>query len=170
MKKVIILLVLIQFFVKSISAQYNLNRFNYNVSDYQKSSKHYSPLFAGIGSSIIPGLGQLFTGEPGRGISIYAANLGTLSIAYSGLLIIFLQQSNYKVLNTGILLTSIGFCSNVSLRTWAVFDAIRVAKINSIAYDDKHKTSRLHINIGPSITRNVINSSLNVGLKLNVNF
>ena len=123
MKKVFILLLLIQFFVKDISAQYNINRFSYNVSDYQKSSKFYSPLLAGIGTGIIPGLGQLITGEPVRGISIYAANLGTLSIAYSGLLIIFLQQSNYKVLNTGILLTSIGFCSNIIPAWQQVFTA-----------------------------------------------
>jgi hypothetical protein len=57
MKKVIILLVLIQFFVKAISAQYNINRYNYNVSEYQKSTKHYSPFIAAAGSYLIPGLG-----------------------------------------------------------------------------------------------------------------
>jgi len=168
MKKAIILIVLIQFLVKSLSAQYEMNRFKFHVSEYQKSTKRYSPLLAAGGSYLVPGLGQLYCNETFRGLSFLGGYVGCIALTVVGLT----NQTNQMVgpfqLNEVLMIS--GFAGSILIRFGSIFDAIKVAKINSIAYDHQRSSSRLNYQIGPTLVQNTMNSKVNLGLKLNVSF
>jgi hypothetical protein len=101
-------------------------------------------------------------------LSFFGGYVGCLPVAVVGVTYQTNQMIGPFQLNEVLMFS--GVAGSVLIRYGCIFDAIRVAKINSIAYDNQPKISRIHFNIGPSIARNVMNTSLNVGLKLNVNF
>lgn len=82
MKKLVILFAAIVLSATMLSAQvvpgmkYKELKHMYNARDYVKSAGDpYSPGWLGFGSFVIPGLGQVLSGETGRGLAIFGGSL-----------------------------------------------------------------------------------------------
>jgi hypothetical protein len=82
MKKIVILIAAFVFAASSLSAQvaprmkYKDLKDTYNPKEYVKSANDpYSPGWSGFASFVLPGLGQVISGETGRGIAFFAGDL-----------------------------------------------------------------------------------------------
>jgi hypothetical protein len=163
----------------TINAQYSKNRFIYNAKDYQQSSKHYSPFVAGAGSCLVPGLGQVYCGEYGRGAAFMGGYVGCQIVFIAGIMTLFTNnkypansnavRSNNSHQNIGIGLAIGGFSVGTVVYVASIFDAIKVAKINSLAYDGKSST-KINFKLHPCVLSNPFNAHKSLGLALNVSF
>ena len=121
----------------------------------------YSPVWAGIGSFFIPGLGQMCCGEFGRGLGQVAVNVG-LSIlanvcAYNG------AESGYYI----AALTRLGY------DIWSIIDAVRVAKVkNMYEIDLRSMRSSVEVEMYPSLNAVPMQGGLGVapGMTLSLTF
>jgi hypothetical protein len=68
MRKLVIIIVNQMFISCVANSQYKINKtkYNYRTYSYQKSDP-YIPAVAGVASFFVPGLGQMFANELGRG-------------------------------------------------------------------------------------------------------
>lgn len=102
----------------------------------------YKPGVAGVVSFFIPGLGECICGEWGRGIGILAGHMvlmaGT-SVAY------------YSYSDVGAVLTVVGLVACLSLDIFSIVDAVRVAKVKNMYYQDMRERSSVDIGVFPSI-------------------
>ena len=106
--------------------------------------------FGGVCSFLIPGLGQCVDGEWGRGLGIFAANvgLGVLELIefsaigygakvynydyYNGSA--YFSDNSYLYGGSGaLILTLIG---HAALNIWNICDAVRIAKVKNMFYQD----------------------------------
>lgn len=76
MKKYILLLINVFLVCSFTDAQYRINKtkYDYHTYTYQVGDP-YNPAVAGITSLLIPGLGQMFSGENGRGLAFLGGDL-----------------------------------------------------------------------------------------------
>jgi hypothetical protein len=137
--------IVVLFFSSTADAQYRLNKTMYKSKDYfYLAGDPYNPSVAGLTSFLVPGLGQMISGEPGRGVAFFGGFAGGAIMIAAGV------SQSYKytedspgnegnwVLVAG--LVAVGIIDMVGMDIWAVADAIYVAKINNLASRDKNKT------------------------------
>ena len=139
----------------------------------------YSPGLAGIASFFIPGLGQGVAGEWGRGIGIFAANIGlnvlvlgsaaAVNSDYNATTDEFGGDEGAAALLLGALLGQVVF------DIWSICDAVRVAKIKNMYYQDlRSQRAGLDIKIEPYLasapTLEMGGNHLSAGLSLKFNF
>ena len=86
MKNSILTLILFVFIVGTAQAQtYKLNKQVYSSADYvSQPNDRYDPGLAAISSVFIPGLGQMISGEVGRGFAILGGVAAGYWIALTG--------------------------------------------------------------------------------------
>jgi len=128
----------------------------------------YNPTVAGVCSFFIPGLGQIATGEPGRGIVFFLGFTTSTAVFYSSL--IKIAESEYEFgksdgeSSSGHKATAL-FSGMITTAIWigSIIDATNCAKINNLYFRDKHKVS-----IEPNI--NFLSSDISYGLSLKFNF
>jgi hypothetical protein len=132
----------------------------------------YNPSIAGLTSFLVPGLGQMISGEVGRG----AAFLG--GFAGGAIMIVVGVNQSYTytesspgdegsiVIVAGLI--AVGLISMVGVDIWAVTDAIHVAKINNLASRDKNKTG-FNVKVSPYIGL-FSTEKVPIGLSLKVRF
>lgn len=135
----------------------------------------YNPTVSGIFSFFIPGLGQIASGETGRGIGIFLSYTALSAVFYSTLISYNknigvgpsayerknerngFKQNNRKniIIMTGLTATGIWISS--------IIDASNCAKINNLYFRDKYKVS-----INPNI--DFLSDDIGYGLSLKFNF
>lgn len=161
-------------FISSIAnAQYRINKKKYDYRTYSyKVGDPYNPSRARYASSWIPGLGQMISGAGVRGTLFLAGTVGcSLSVFFgTGLLIensIEDVKSNFGTTS----MTIVGAIGTLALSYWSREDAVRVAKVNNLAFRDKNKTS-FNLQLQPYINTTCYtqNGSIPVGATLKVTF
>jgi hypothetical protein len=154
MKRCILLLISVFFISSFTNAQYRINKTKYDYCTYSHQvGDRYNPTVAGI-ASFIPGLGQALSGEAGRGATFFEGFAGCFGVtaygAYVGL------NSENGAVGTQIMLT--GMAGMLAVDVWAIIDAVRVAKVNNLAWRDKNKTP-YNLQVQPYINKTYYNKN-----------
>lgn len=142
----------------------------YNAKDYVRSSDdpHISGLY-GLASAFVPGLGQLVCGEVGRGIAVFAGDAafgvagsvcvmkfldyvekdadGNLVKDEDGQLVIT-DEKAAKKWGYGLIGVAVG---NAIYWVWNICDAVKVAKIKNMYYQDLHGGRSMELNLYPTV-------------------
>ncbi|MGC1390761.1 MAG: hypothetical protein WA816_06965 [Bacteroidales bacterium] len=173
MKNCFLSLIIILFISSAANAQYRLNKTTFNSKNYTcQRGDPYKPSVAGLTSFLIPGLGQMISGEAVRG-AIFLGGFAGSAI----MIIVGVHQSNtYTESSPGnegdlvvvLGLVAIGFIGMVAVDIWSIIDAIHVAKVNNLAFRDKKKTG-FKVKVGPYIG-SFRTETVPVGLSLKVQF
>ena len=143
----------------------------YSKRDYKKTSgQPYSPFIAGLGSFVIPGLGQLYDGEGGRGLCVFlgscAMGIGTGVAYYKHLLAMeeWLEGQGYSLQDSNIDTSTLDYTNYPSktMRTyflwmgldaiyniWNIIDARKIAKIKDAYWQDCMGYSAVSVNLDP---------------------
>lgn len=177
MKKAIFLSVLLIILsVAALNAQtYSLNKLKYDSRMYiPQYGDPYNPALSGVCSFIMPGLGQMISGEVGRGLGFLGGSaacmlVGTLGYgigvlnAYSG------DSNNSKI---GFSMMAMGYTGMIAIDIWSIVDAINVTKVNNMYIQSLRKTSSVNFEISPYITQvpEINKMDIPVGLSLRVTF
>jgi hypothetical protein len=124
--------------VTVINAQYKVNKTNYNFHTYSyQIGDPYNPTVMGFASLVIPGFGQMLSGEGGRGIAFLGGNICLIGIKWIGIYAMSENGNSYYDSNLRTLV-NIG---KAGIHIWAAIDASRVAKVNSLVFRDKNNIS-----------------------------
>lgn len=168
--RIIIITLLLGFFSINIYAQnYKLNKHNYDHKFYIKQAGDpHNPIGLGVASLIIPGLGQAISGEVVRGLLFF----GSTYAAYGfGLGLVMAGAIN---LSDNMAMTGLGFIIGAgALNIWSIVDAVRIAKVNNMYYQDKHgNLNSLKIEFNPYVdsTNYFGQMQHSVGLSLKLSF
>lgn len=144
--------------------KYRENKQIYNSSMYiPQYGDPYNPTTAGIASFFIPGLGQMLSGEVGRGlafmggyygsylVTVIGASMVTDGIGYYGIDNNYNYNYNYNnYSNTGMYLLIAGGIAALTTYIWSIFDAVKVAKVNNMYMQDL-RNNRVSIQLKPYI-------------------
>jgi hypothetical protein len=129
-----------------------------NIYDYRdwsrKDGGRYSPALMGFCSWIVPGLGQMISGEGARGAGWLAGSVGCAAVAGAGAGM-YLAYTNDNSLNpgyygVGMYMAILGAASLVTLDICAIVDAYRVAKVKNL-YDQSVRTPKYSLELHPSV-------------------
>ena len=177
MKKIIILLSAVIMTAATLSAQtvpsglkYKQLKNMYNTREYVKMpSNPYSPGWAGIGSFVVPGLGQMICGEVGRGASILAGNVAisvagnltarkVLSYVEKDAAGKYVKGSDGQYVVTdekafkgwagaliGLGAVALGY------DIWNICDAVKVAKVKNMYFQDLQGHRSMELDLYPSV-------------------
>ena len=142
----------------------------YNPKDYVKSSgdPHLTGLY-GLASAVVPGLGQLFCGEVGRGLAVYAGD-AAFGVAATVCVYKFLDyvekdaDGKYVKDENGLLVVTdenaakkwgyglIGVAAgSVVYWIWNICDAVKVAKIKNMYYQDLTGGRTMEFSMYPTV-------------------
>ena len=146
MKKYLLFILGLMLLCNVVKAQYTVNKTKYDYRTYEyEVGDPYNPGVAGITSVLIPGLGQAISGEAARGLGFLGG--------YAGCWVIFgmgwgeFETSFYS---KGGELALTGILGIIIVDLWSAIDAFRVAKVNNLAWRDKHRTA-IKINVQPYV-------------------
>ena len=146
-----------------LNAQYSITKQKYNYKDYSPAvGQPYIPALSGITSLIIPGFGQVITGEVGRGIGFFAGELGSFATFVLGF---GLAWGGYDV---GGVMMVLGFGSAVTIPIWSSVNAVRIAKVKNMEWSDTNKPFT-GLNLSPGL-QSLPNQKLAPSLTLSLNF
>jgi len=174
--KFFIPLIILIFICDSGSAQYKVNKLKYDYHDYSlDEGDRYNPVAAGVTSFLLPGLGQIISGEPVRGLAFFGAYAGCAAIYITGLVrtydILGAGISGEDVKEGGLSMMLMGGTATLSIIVWSVVDAVRVSKVNNLAWRNRNLKS-INIRIEPmdNFTLYPDNSTAQAGLTLKIIF
>jgi len=150
--------------------EYRVNKTKFDYRTYSlKKGDPYNPSSAGFASLIIPGLGQMISGESGRGLLFLTGFTSCLVVSMAG----FLNFANsYEGQNVkGLQVSFAALIGAACIDLWSVGDAVKVAKVNNLALRDRHKTS-YNLNIKPFLytPENGFKYNVLLGLDFKVTF
>jgi len=140
----------------------------YNPKEYIKDvSVPYNAGVAGVCSFFIPGLGQIIDGEVGRGLLLFAGSAVAGGLTYA------LAQSTGT--EGAAAIAVIGCAGVLALDIWAIFDAVKVAKVKNMYNQDMRKLftdSNVDIKLSPSLAYVPTGSGMtpSAGLSLRIVF
>jgi hypothetical protein len=167
MGKYSILFIGLLFITSLVEAQYRINKSKYDFRTYSfQEGDRYNPSVALITSLIIPGTGQIVSGEVGRG----AAFIGGFLVCGTAFIVgttRYFGDITHPYTGEGAGLMIAGGFSTIAIYIFGTIDAVRVTKVNNLAFRDKNKTS--FIQMSPYIV-SFDNEKIPVGLSLNVRF
>lgn len=167
--------------------RYSENKHYYDPRMYVRQySDPYNPILSGIASYFLPGLGQMVSGEPGRGAAFMGGTFGCYILAGVGMALTAegmyydyysynQQQPNYygsSNSSTGAIIGVLGIIGGLSMHIYSIVDAVRVAKINNMYHQDL-KDNYVSFNLKPFVGVSNSYSSLKdmpVGVTLSVSF
>lgn len=155
MKNLILMLFAILLVSINTNAQYKINKTKYNYQNYTfQVGDPYNPSVAGLTSFLIPGLGQMISGEGGRGAAFLGGFAGGVTMIVVGVKLSETYTENSPGNEGSIVLVAslvtVGLIGMVGVDIWAIIDAIHVAKVNNFAFRDKTKI-RSNVIISPYI-------------------
>lgn len=176
MKRIVLLIAAVVLTATSLSAQiapglkYKDLKDMYNPKMYVKSvSDPYSPFWSGVGSLVVPGLGQLVSGETGRGFAIFGGNVafGIAETVCAYKLLDYVEKDangNYvKDANGSYVISdekaampwSIAIvavsAANLAYGIWNICDAVKVAKVKNMYYQDLQGARPMEMELYPSV-------------------
>jgi len=164
MKKTLLLITLCITVFSTIHAQtYSEKVEMYDTHQYIKQfGDPYSPLLAGVASYFIPGLGQMISDESSRGLAFLGGYVGCIALSYYGMIEIYgdnynkifenMNNENYVPApsSKGLGLWALGSLGALGIYVWSIVDAVHVAKVNNMYYQDHYKrTSAINLEITP---------------------
>jgi len=187
MKKTILLSVItLAIFAASVNAQsYSVNKLKYDSRMYlPEYGDPYNPALCGVCSWLIPGLGQMISGETGRGLAFLGGYTACSVVCIAGVASAIHSGINENTYQYGssyshsilpkaggdiILLGAIGM---VAVDIWSIVDAVNVAKVNNMYIRDLRKRSEVSLQVTPYVDQISMNNQLvtPVGLTMRVNF
>lgn len=128
----------------------------YDYRDYVPSFVEYhSPVWSGVASLFIPGLGQMICGSVGRGLGFLLGTVGGYSLMYSGMITGFAGD--------GVLGQSLMCAASVamlSLEICAIIDAVRVAKVMNMYEADLRGRYSFDLDLYPSVEYTLTSSGV----------
>jgi TM2 domain-containing membrane protein YozV len=177
MKKLsLVITCLMMFNCFNVDAQYRVykNKYDYRNYIYQPGDP-YNPSSAAFASLFVPGLGQMISGESGRGICFLLGCTGCLVFSFAGGSIALnateKDRDFEKKTLRGITFLFSGLTATAGIWIWSIADAPRVAKVNNLALRDKNKVSG-NLSIQPylNIQSYSANNKTILGLSVNIIF
>jgi len=173
MKKLILISISLILLSTHSFSQYRINKFNYDYhSYYYRIGDPYNPTVAGVASFLIPGLGQMVSGESVRGLTFFGADLGCWIIYAIGYSASAIDIANGGTGAAGAGQMLIGLLGSVVVDIWSTVDAVHVAKVNNLAFRDKYMSS-LNYKIMPYFGNKAsiaYNEKMPIGITLNITF
>ena len=144
----------------------------YNHKEYTKTiGDRYSPAWSGVASAFIPGLGQMISGEVGRGFLFLGGHVGGIILGN------VIYASGYNpaggYIGTGAALASIAvFAGVIALDIVAIVDGVRVARVKNMYEQDMRKLYSVDVKLYPSINCTYANGTTypTAGLTFALNF
>jgi hypothetical protein len=166
MKKAILLLLSVILINISVNAQYKINNNKYDYKTYKyQNGDPYNPTISGFASFLIPGIGQISSGETGRGAAFFGGFVGCAAIFTIGANTYYADENG---VHGGPGLLYLGFFGAIVVDLISVTDAVRVAKVNDLAFRDKDKTG-FNLQISPFFGTNK-DEKIPLGLSFKVQF
>jgi hypothetical protein len=171
MKNLILILAGILFLTLVTNAQYKINKLHYDYRTYKHlPGDRYDPAAACVMSILLPGTGQMVSGEIKRGAAFVGGSFGCYVIVVLG----FAGASGARTDEAGTFFTGtmfLGIAGMAAVDIWSAIDAVRVAKVKNLALRDKNKTS-YNIQLQPYINTACYNhtGSVPVGVSLKIKF
>jgi hypothetical protein len=146
MKKLIFLLISTLLICTIVNAQYGINKTKYDYRHYTyQPGDPYNPSSAASASLFVPGLGQMISGESGRGICFLLGCTGCLVFSFAGGSIALnateMDRDFEEKTRKGMAFLFSGLTATAGIWIWSIADASRVAKVNNMALRDKKKVS-----------------------------
>jgi len=172
MKKMLFFVIAILYMNFSLNGQYKVNKMHYDYRTYSyQLGDPYNPTVAGVTSFLLPGLGQMFSGEGGRGVAFLGGYLGCAVMYGAGFGSAMSDLDSGGDGSSGANLMLIGGLGLISISIWAIVDAVHVAKVNNLAFRALNKYLN-YIQIQPYIINDFYaqNESFQTGLTLKVRF
>lgn len=166
MKTVIVMLIITFLINNLVSAQYRVNKKLYDYENYShQPGDPYSPVAAGLVSTLIPGSGQMLSGEFGRGAAFLGGFIGCFGTMFTGF--VYLDDDTPAFL----IVESASLTGMIFIWFFSIIDAVHVAKVNNLAYRDKKDIS-YNFKVQPCL--NILNvpldASIPLGITLKVRF
>lgn len=166
--------------LSTVHAQsYSINKLKYDSRLYIPDAYDpYNPAMSGVCSFFIPGLGQMISGEVGRGAAFLGGYACCSIVAGVGMAQIYSNSFDYY--NTGNIGNSskglgtmlVGFGGMVVVSIWSIVDAVNVAKVNNMYIQSLRRTSTLKLEMSPYVGQLSINNqnTSSMGMTLRVRF
>jgi len=161
MKKSLLLILLCISAFSTINAQtYSEKVEKYDTHQYVKQfGDPYSPVLAGVASYFIPGLGQIICDESSRGFAFLGGYVGCFALMTWGYTEMYvsvfegLQESSYTSPNMrGSGKMMLGVAGMLGISIWSIVDAVHVAKVNNMFYQDHFKrTGNIQLDVEPYV-------------------
>lgn len=148
----------------------------YSAKDYVRSDDDpYDPLVAGVASFLLPGVGQMFSGEYGRGGKYMGMWAGSVILMWSGIKVLDSEHIFWKwnrsefwhsdkVSNkdeksdkrkdrdiAGTIMVVTGAVAGIASRALAAADAVKVSKIKNTYNRDLHRMQTYSYKVQPDI-------------------
>ena len=145
--------------------------YDYHLYEHQKGDP-YSRFWTGAASFVIPGLGQIFEGEWVRGLLFIAGNAALYSGYRANMNVEYDSAGNVVSATPDGPLAYVCFFGQLGLDLWSIIDAVHVAKIKNMYYQDlKAMRGSLDIDLEPYFaytpSSNGITPAAGFSLKLN---
>lgn len=170
------------FHAQAQSYKVNKEVYDYKMYIPQPGDPH-NPGMMGLASALVPGLGQMLSGEVGRGMAF----LGGSTACFMGGLIgaVATQEQVFTDVYGGVVETReltptgsafliTGMVAMLAIDIWAIVDAVQVAKVNNMYMQDmRGDTNNIKIEMHPFVdTKNYLfgQTSTSAGLSLKVTF
>lgn len=112
---------------------------------YPSYDDKYSPVWCGIASLFIPGLGQAITGEWGRAAGFFVTNVA-MNLTMSSL---FTSDFMYKNQSSRLIVFSC-MAASIGLNIWSIIDASRIAKVKDL-YIRNTDLASLNVSLSPQL-------------------
>ena len=146
---------------RDIKDRYDPKAYVYDFSD------PYSPTWSAVASFFVPGLGQCLTGEWGRGLGMFGANVGFAVLEwFEASAILYGIVANTPNPATGLLPWHMGagtamvaagagaavltIAGQAAFNIWGICDAVNVAKVKNLCWRDMSYTS-IDMSLSPSL-------------------
>lgn len=179
-----------KYYAQRYDVRYKDIKYMYSPRDYVgRIGDPYDPILTGVTSFFIPGLGQCIGGEWGRGLGIFAANIGFTLLEcteaslmfYSGAAGSSYYKNNMTVSSRQNFVTGASLCAaiitasaHLAFNIWNICDAVNIAKVKNLYYQDVNGNSAaLDVHLEPQLAFSpVAGNSLQptAGVKLSVRF
>lgn len=119
---------------KDLTESYRILKKEYSYKNYTfDSNDMYNPYLSGF-ASIVPGLGQVITGEPGRGL-LYIGGMGVSVITFLVGYGMAWDRGSGNTVAEVVLIT--GFTGFLTFYFANIVNAVRIAKVKNLALADK---------------------------------
>lgn len=180
-KTTIMKLALLFFTIILFTASFNLNAQSYEINKLKYDYHQYvpeigdpnNPAICGLASFFVPGLGQMVSGETGRGLAFLGGTAAGYVVYGIGVAQFMSSVGNGNTRPKGLGTMFLGLGGVVVINICSIIDAVKVAKVNNMYIQDiRKKTSSLSINVEPYVTQLTINNQevTPIGLTLKVGF
>jgi hypothetical protein len=172
MKNIFLTLACILFISTLTNAQYRINKAKFDYRTYQHQiGDPYNPIVAGISSFLSPGTGQMTSGEFVRGAVFLGMSVGSWTLFFSGVNLAFSNSAEELGVEIGAIMGLSGLVGILGVDLLSIVDAVRVAKVNDLAFRNNNKTS-FNIQVQPYVNTTCYTKagSIPAGITLKVTF